>query len=225
MTITFVGSTAGNATNGGNVNLSLSGIAGITNGDCVYVIAGAFGRAGNEARIGNAVGFTQDKDVTSTIRCRTAYKLYQQGTDGTTTVEGSANAADTTVAVAFVFRAVKNSVVDVTTTLASGSSTNPNPPSITPTSNGCVIFAAAVSAVNDTTPGTVTNYTEPTTFTTTNTDTNPATAAAAYLILSGNGGTAQDPAAFSSWSTGAWVSVTAALTPGDTMMQTPRIMM
>lgn len=215
MAITFIGSTSGTAINGGNVTLTLSGISGIATGDLVYIASGTFGRAGNEGRIGNALGFTADRDVTNTIRLRTAYKIYNSGTDGTCTVEGSTNAADGMTAVAFVFRGTNAGTfaLDVTSTTATGSSTNPDPPSITPTDANCCIIAGAVSAVVDATPGTITNYTEPTTFVNTASDTNNSTTAMAYRILSGGAGAAENPAAFSSWSTAAWVSFSVALRP------------
>lgn len=218
MTISFVGAVSGNALNGGNVSLNVQSTAGAIDGDYVWIISGAFGRAGTEGRIGNALSYTQITDNTNTIRCRSAGKIYASADGATVTVEGSANTADTTVAVALVFRGVDSTTpIDATTIVATGSSTNPNPGSITPVRGSTAFIAAAVSGVSDASPGTVTGYTQPTNFATNGNDTNAATAAASYKISTANPA-AEDPAAYSSWSNAAWVALTVALRPAATAL-------
>lgn len=86
----------------------------------------------------------------------------------------------------------------------------PNSPSITPTVNDCVILVAAGSAVYDTTPGTITNYATPINYSTASVSYSFSTT---YRILSGGGGSAEDPGAWSSWSSGDWCSITMAIRP------------
>lgn len=218
MAIAFRGSVAAGANNGNNVSLALSTISGITTGDRVVIVSGAGpNRAGNEGRIGNALGFTEiiDQSVSNVIRARAAHKSYNSATDGTCTVEGSGNTADGTAAVAFAFSGVDSTTpIDVTSTTATGSGVGqPNPPSITPTSANCAILAAGVSSLIDATKGTLANYTQPTPFSANGNDTNDADVAISYRLLSGGAGSPEDPPAYASWGTGSWVAATIALRP------------
>ncbi len=223
MAITFVGCNVGTATNGGNVTHSAtvlldSGGSTVSAavGDLLVVASTTFGRAGNEGRIGNALSYTQDVDTTpGTQRFRVAYKIYVSG-ENSVVAEGSGNAADAMASVIFCFRGVDTSTpLDVATTTANATSTNPDPPAITPTNNNCAILVFAGSAVND---GSVTKPTGYTDFGTaqssiSDSDTNSSTIAGAYKILSGGGGASENPGSWTAWTSGAWVAATMALRP------------
>lgn len=209
MAIAFVVEVAGGTSNGVNRDLDISGLASV--GDLVLVVSSAFGRAGNEGRIGNALGYTQIADVTNTQRVRVAWKIYVSG-ENTVTVEGSGNAADATCGYLMIFNGFQaGTPIDVTPTTATGNSTNPDCPAITPAHNNCMIVALAGSSAADATPGTVASYTQPTTPGAQGIDTNNASAAGVYRLLSGGGGSPENPAAWSAWLTGTWVGVTVAI--------------
>ena len=220
MALSFVGADSGTNTNGGNVTFDLSTVSPQV-GDIVFIVSAVFGRAGTEGRIGNALSYTEIVDTTNTTRVRVAYKVFATGETGPV-IEGSGNIADATVGVWSIFRGQDTSTpIDVTTTTATGSSTNPDPPSITPTSNDCMILAMSGSGVNDTTPGTITSYT--TASNATRADDNPMSVALAYRLLSGGAGSGENPAAWSGWSTGAWVSATVAIRPAAAAAGQPTV--
>jgi hypothetical protein len=216
MAIAFRGRRGLSALDGGNITLNPSSVGSgspASVDDICLVIASSFNRAGNETRIGNALGYTQVADFTSgTQRFRVAYKIYAAG-ENTVTVEGSANAADGMSAQLMIFSGIDTaSPLSTTTITATGASTNPNPPSITPAHNDCLIIAMCGSNNTDVSPGTIANY-DTTAIGAAANDTNDSVTHCAYRILTGNSGVAQDPAAWSSWSTGSWGCATLAIKP------------
>jgi hypothetical protein len=181
-------------------------------GDVVVIVSGAFGRAGNEGRIGNALGYTEVNDLTATTRrIRVAWKVFVAGETGPV-VEGTGNNADAMAAVAIWFSGVDTTnPFSTTNTTATGNSTNPDPPAITPADNDCAIVVLAGSGIHDATPGTITNYNVLASASAS--DTNPNSATIAYRLLSGGSGSPENPAAFTTWAAGNWGVVTAALKP------------
>ncbi len=114
----------------------------------------------------------------------------------------------------YVWRGVDTTTEEDATATTSGptTSTNPDCPSITSATNGAMILALAGSVVNDATPGTVSGYSNQ--YTTVGVDTISITVAGATFEKSTAG--AENPAAWSSWSSGKWYAVSVALRPAVT---------
>lgn len=225
MAITFVTSATGkSASAGAAFNVTISGAQA---GDLVIVISSNVtyinGSGYSTVKNGAAVSYTrvtQLGNLAASASCPQAsidYKFWEDSNDNTIAIGAPIDPNGGGECVAFVFRGVDPTTpIDVTTTTASGNSTNPNCPAVTPGSNNCCILAAAASGISDSSPGTVTSFTEPSPFRINGQPwgvTRNLTTAMAYNILSGGGGSAQDPAAYSSWSTGRWVAFTIALRP------------
>lgn len=208
MAITFVGSASASAINGGNANVTLP--AGMQQNDLVLL-----GCCNGGSTPSLPTGYTNlQAAFSANLGYRACRKFMGASPDTTVIAGGSGSATDATAGVVLVFRGVDlTTPLDVTFAFDSNVSGAPDAPSITPTSADCAIAIFGMSATNDTTPGTVTNYTNPTPFTATGNDNNPVTAAGAYRLLSGGAGVAQDPAAWSSWTSGAWRAFTIALRP------------
>lgn len=207
MTISIVGvGQGGNAINGGDVTLTFN-VAPIK-GDVVYLFGGH--GAGTNTIGPSTAGYTALISDTSTV-CKFGVWRKVMGSSPDTTVvgQGGGNASDAVAYCSFVLRGVdQNTPEDVTTTTSTSTSVNPDPPSITPITNGAWILALASSVVNDATPGTITNYIN--TVSSTATDTNPFTTAGATRQVA-NG--AENPGAFSSWSSGVWFAASVAVRP------------
>ena len=214
MAISFVGFNGDNVINGGNLSIDLTAASpsAPSDGDLCIGLSYVFDRSGNEGRIGNALSYTPLVDnTTGTYRLRVAWKNFVTG-DTPVAIEGSGNANDGTVGQVYIFRGHDSSTpFDVTTTETNATSTNPDPPAIVPSSDDCMIVAMSGSSNIDSTPGTVASYTVITGRAAN--DINPARVNTAYRLLSGGGGASENPAAWSSWSSGVWVSVTAAIRP------------
>lgn len=130
--------------------------------------------------------------------------------DTKVTCSGAGSASDGVAYAAWVFQNVDpSSAQDATATVNNATSTNPNPASITTNTNGAMVLAIAASRVNDTTPGTVTNYANQ--LISAGNDTNPMTVSGMVRTIATAG--PEDPAAYSSWSSGVWRAVTVALKP------------
>lgn len=224
MAISIIGAVNATAVDGGNATIDISSLSPQTD-DLVVIASGTAMRSGNEGRIGNALSYTQDSNLASGQRLRTAYKKYVSS-ETSITVEGSGNAYDALVAVAIVLRGQDTTTpIDVTSTATGGNSTNPDCPSITPSSNDCCILAIANSVVSDTSVTAPTNYTKPTNGSINAVDTNSYTLAIAYRLLSGGAGAAENPANFTAWSTGVWQSITMAIRPAAVLNSSHRMFM
>lgn len=212
MAISIIGAVNATAVDGGNATIDISSLSPQVN-DLVVIGSETATRGGNEGRIGNALSYTQDKTGTSGQKFRTAYKKYVSGED-TITIEGSGNASDALAAVAIVLRGQDTTTpLDVASTITGGNSTNPDCPSITPSNNDCCILAIAGSLISDSSVTSPTNYTKPTNGSINAVDTNSCTIAISYRLLSGGGGAAENPASYTSWSTGPWYGATMAILP------------
>ena len=135
-----------------------------------------------------------------------------KGTGVTCTNPGS-NSGGTTATQILLRGADPVNITDATTANATGSSTNPNPASITTVRDSAAVVIACGSVVSDTTPGDSTNYATatPGKQTLNQADTNPGTTTMTWRVVPA--AAAEDPAAFSSWSTGTWACSTVALRP------------
>jgi hypothetical protein len=207
---------ANNAANGGNVVLTWdTGGNAPQTGDWVII----FGGHGNAVTTLLPPGVNAVNDGTFTnIAAHTgsapvvgAWKKKMGATpDLKATCSGAGNASDGVAYIGYVVQNVDPvTSEDASVTFNNSSSTNPNPNSITTVTDGALIIAAAASRVNDTTPGTVTNYVNQ--ITSAGNGTNPMTVSALVKLKTTAG--ADDPAAFSSWSTGVWNAFTMAFRP------------
>ena len=135
----------------------------------------------------------------------------QGATTDTTAVGNSGNGADTDSSlIGFVLRGVDaDTFSDATpTTAGETASTNPDPASITVgTSGACVIVAACMTVVMDSSivaPSGYTGYSQ------IGSDTDDHTLAAAYKL---NCSGTEAPASWTTWSTGLWYAITIAIRP------------
>jgi hypothetical protein len=214
MAITFFDSATGSSTNGGNLNLSLP--ASMQQDDIVVLFAAANQASGTLTGPSGGAGYTRigASNISSgTVEVGAWYKFMGASPDTSVSVIVASGATtDSLCALSMVFRGVDTATpLDVAATTATGTSTNPNPAAIVPSSDDTCIVVGAGSGVADATPGTVSGYSTPVVVN--GNDTNDTTLASCYLILTGNAGVSQDPAAFSSWGSGSWGVHTVALRP------------
>lgn len=197
------GNLSGSAISGNNVTITLPTLQ---QNDVVYVVAG---RVGGPTM--STAGYTQIGTVTSTTHVVRVFRKVMGATpDTTAVVAGSGNTLHAMAVSLFCLRGVDfNTPEDATPTTASGSSTNPNPPSITTVTNNAWVLAAASSAVLDTSVTAPTNYINLTNAGAT--DDNPSSSAMSSRLIATAG--AEDPATYTSWSTGTWGAITVAVRP------------
>lgn len=216
MSIEFVGGIAGGASDGGNVTLDLTALAGgiaaaAIEGDFVLVFGGHTSGGGGDASISTS-GYTEIWDSGSQPDVVLAWKFMGSTPDTTVVGTGDGNVADGAAYAALVFRGVDPTTpIDTTTTTATGSSTNPDNPSITATTTESVIAVFAGSVVTD---GSIT---QPTGYTgqvnaNVNETVGDFTVGAAYKAAFNNG-EVENPASWTTWSTGAWAAATVCLRP------------
>lgn len=208
MAISLIGTPQASAPiNGGNATLTFS--VAPQEGDVVYVWGGHFARAGSGVGPSTA-GYTELFLNTATNCWFGVWrKVMGASPDSNVVCQGSGNTADAAGYACFVLRGVDRTPEDVALTSATGSSTNPNPPSITPVRADAWILALAASAVTDASPGTPTNYTN--LIAANGNDSNDYTVAGCLRALTTPA--AEDPPAYPTWSTGAWVAATIAVRP------------
>lgn len=226
MAITFVTSAVAESASAG-VGCTAT-ISGAQAGDLILVIGSNttyLNGAATYATVKNgaAVSFTRVTQlsnlatITSCPQASIEYKFWADSNDNSIVIGVPVDPNGGSNCVVFVFRGVDPSTpIDVTTTTASGNSTNPNCPAVTPASNNCCIVAAASGGGNDSSPGAVTSFTQPSPFVIAGQPwgtTRNLTTAMSYRILTGNAGVSQNPAAYASWSSSRWVAFTIALRP------------
>ncbi len=204
VSLSFIGSATGTSTSTGDATITLPG--GIAQGDVVVCIQGG----GTAGALTTPTGYT---DITtaslSSTKLRVSYKVMSSSPDTTIAVPGpGSNNAE--AAIAFVFRAVNTSVIEFNQ--GTGISTNPNPPTITPTVNNSVVIACATSTGLDVAITEPANYSTPVSAQADGVTVDISTSAC-YRILSGGASIAEDPDAFGSWISGTWAAATIALHP------------
>src|SRR6185436_20120948 len=211
-TITLIGAAqTGNASNGGNVTLTFN--VAPQPGDVVIVVGG-HGPAGGNTIGPSTAGYTALHTDTTNTNCRGGVWRKVMGTTPDTTVvcQGAGNAADGVAYVSFVFRGVDNGTPeDATTTVTTNNATGfvPDSPSITTVTDGAVVLSLALTGINDATPGTVSGYSTPVSGN--NNDTNPVTTAGCFITKATAG--AENPAAYSTWTSSLGFAATVALRP------------
>lgn len=224
MTIAFRGSATGSVIDGGVLSINLTGIAGLAQNDVVVIFA--LSTSGTAA---NPSGWTslQVFNDGGGAHISTAYKIMGASPDTSVTYWDTGSTSNSGCAVALAFSGVDTTTpIDVTTTVlndVTGSAAAPNPPAITPTSANCaiVIFGGETNPFGgvDASRGTVASYSTP--VNATSTDSASAGVSGAYRILTGGAGSAENPAAFSTWATASFsLSATIALRPTAAIVET-----
>jgi hypothetical protein len=217
MAISFLGSNSGRAS-GASISVSLSGLS-LQENDFVLVINTCMGNSDRDMTM-NTAGYTSILDIyvngtTSDSNMGISWKVMGSTPDSTVSCKGSSSANFGGGAIAYAFRGVDTSnPIDVTTTSATASGSSiPNPPSITPfTSGAFIVIAGSYAATTpDTTVTVPTGYSNQVLV-----REDPSwgilTAVASKAWTSG----AEDPAAWTDWTTeasGSWTAATVALRP------------
>jgi len=213
MAITVVGTPqTGNAVNGGNVTLTFSTTP--AENDVIVVFGGAPSFVSpNPAAPGS--GYTQIAlYATSSLFFGAWYKRMGASPDSNVLCYGSADTLEATAYGCYVLRGVDTTTFNDATATTAGltNSTNPDAPSITTVTNNALIIAVAGSKVLDTTPGTVSGYSNQINIAG-NDNTDITVAGATFEKITAG---AENPAAWSSWVSGNWYAITIAVRPAGT---------
>ena len=190
-------------TTGANVTVTFP-TASMALGDWIYVIGGHFRRAGTS--IGPTTGVWEtvySENAGGSTNAFGCWRKQWNGVETSVDCYGSGTAGD---GVAYGRIILRGSGSLKATTPATGASTNPNPPSVTTVAGDCVLIAAQ-STVSDASPGTVANYT------TVNGNANGTKDMSLSMGYRLAPATTEDPAAWSSWSTGNWRTLSIVLAP------------
>lgn len=214
----FVGMTSGTATDGGNVTLTInSGLTGgiraaIAANDFAIAVGATGGAGGTPAWPGGWTERDNGLNSLSTARMVTATRKLD-GSETTVQFTGDGAATSSIGAAIYVFANVDETTPldGVSVTIATGSSTNPNCPSITPGTTGATVVAIAFSRNNDTAITAPTNYVH-LMQRASGADTNDVTIGIAHRN-DRTGGVAEDPAAFTGWATASWRAISLVLRP------------
>lgn len=203
--ITVASQFENSAANGADVTLTLTGL---NPGDLVVVSTGLDGGSANPGIV-DTPGYTCINATSA--GSDTCYKLQGGTVDTNVICEGSGNAAIATACVATVFRGTSPSSPVIATAEVSGSSTNPDPTTITPTgANDSVVVVGCISQVNDTAITAPSGYSNQIDIAQSETTTS-VTVGQATLQKSTEA--AEDPASWTNWATGGWRCFTLALRP------------
>ncbi len=192
MAIAFRGSATGSVIDGGTLSVTLSGISGLAEGDIVFV----------SVAITDTINATPDGwlELDAGAHYAVYYKIMGETPDTSVSFGDTGGSTDSGAAVAMAFSGAEfNSNWDISSSVSPNA---PDPPSVTPASdNNCILVfgISYLEATVDTSVGTITNYSTP--VVARGNDSIDSQVAAAYRILSGGSGVAQDPAAFSGWAT------------------------
>ena len=202
MAITRVGETEGSAIDDADITLDLTAISLLEN-DVVVIAASG----GTVAPAMTTAGYTQ----TGVNAGLLAWKRMSASPDSSALIDiTGTGGAVASAAVAIAFRGVDTTTaMDATITSATGSSTNPDSPSITTVTDGAAVISAMASLVSDASVTAPSGYGDQVDIN--SSDTLSATAGMAWLTKASAG--AENPASWTNVSTGAWVAFTVALRP------------
>ena len=200
-------------TNGTDLTINLTNIAGLAQNDVVITCAWAPERGGVEGALNPATGWTQlYAEVSNSDIVHRCYRKVQTSTpDTSVNWDGSGNANDGQCGFAVAYRGANTTtpIDDTSSITATGNSTNPNPPSVTTTVANVVVIATMGTAVDDNAITVPTGYTLlGSAF---QNDTEDNTCAAAYLEQASSG--AVDPPTYTNVSTAFWVASTLTVRP------------
>lgn len=196
------GSASATTTNGGNPSIDLTTIADLSEGDVVYVLGAIPTTTAGLALPGD--WSTLDEQNSGSGRGIIGRKVMGPIPDASVVLTGDADAGSSVGFIAVALAGVDTTTPEdgVSIVFASGSSTNPDPGSITPGSTGGIALIMAWSRVNDSTKTAPTGYTEVVDIAA-SADTNDVSLYGAYKFGMVSG-VAENPDAIGSWSTGDW---------------------
>jgi hypothetical protein len=203
-------SQTGNNNNGGDVTLTFDAVTPPLEDDVVVVFGGHGATTTTLAAPGS--GYTQIGIHTGSGPIFGAWYKRMGGTpDASVVCSGGGDAQDGVSYCCWTFSGVDTTTAEDATATTAGptTSSNPNNPSITTVTDNAWVLAMAGSTAFDSTPGTVSGYSN--TISQTRNETADLTSAGATLDKTSFG--AEDPAAWSSWTSGQWYTITAALRP------------
>lgn len=207
-TISFVGNAEGSTSSITDITIALPAML---ESDVAYVATTCNGTTGGTMV---SAGYTQlgTTLTLSTGRARMFRKVMGASPDATAVVDGDSTNTGVS-AVVTVLRGVDTTTPeDVTTTTATGSSLNPNPPSITTVTPNAWVLAPACSIISDTAVVAPTGYSNQVDINTAGTGSNPTTTAMATKLVETAG--VEDPATWTAWLSGAWGCFAVAVRPG-----------
>ena len=200
----------GNSNNGGDVTLTFDVITPPLEND-IIVVFGGHGIA-TTTLAAPGTGYTQIGIHTGSEPIFGVwYKRMGSTPDLSVVCSGGGNNQDAVAYGCYALSGIDTTTAEDATATTAGptTSTNPNAPSITTVTANAWVIACAGSAVNDNSPGTISGYSNH--LASTRNETNDLTTAAATIDAGATG--AEDPAAWSGWSSGAWYAITAAFRP------------
>ncbi|PIZ92421.1 MAG: hypothetical protein COX82_04850 [Candidatus Magasanikbacteria bacterium CG_4_10_14_0_2_um_filter_41_10] len=212
ITLISGGAISGNRQNGADVTLPFP--VGVMEGDVVIVYGGHPWRSGYPDAGVSTSGYTQIAlNNTAAPGFGAWYKVMGATPDTSVIGVGTGHGADGTAYAAYILRGVDPSIFDQTTVTAGPiTSTNPNPPSIVTQTDGAWVLALAGSRIYDTSPGTISGYSNVNG--NSGNDNVDISVHGATLEKTTHG--TEDPAAWSTWSSGNWFTITIALKPYST---------
>ncbi len=211
-------SQTGNSNNGGDVTLTFDAITPPLEDDIV-VVFGGHGVATTTLAAPGA-GYTQIGIHTGTAPIFGMW-LKRMGLtpDLSVLCSGGGNALDGVAYGCAIYSGVDTGTAQdaAATTVGPQTSENPDPASITTVTANAFVLAAAGSAVFDSSPGTISGYTDQ--LNATRNETNDLTAA--FARIDAGTADAEDPGAWSAWLSGTWYAITAALRPAVAILSNP----
>lgn len=200
MAIVFVGGVEGSAANGGNVTLDLTALTGgasatAATGDVVIVL----GAMSASQTVSLPASYNLLDSATSV---KIGWKMMPATADTSVVVTGSGSGTNSTAGIAFVYRGVDPG--SLLATSATGSSTNPDPPSITTVTPNAVVVACMATQVLDTAVTCPSGYAHQ--FDVAGDDNNDITIGMSDISVASP--STENPAAWTNVSTAGWRAVT-----------------
>ena len=207
-------SQTGNSNNGGDVTLTFDTVTPPLTDDYVIVFGGHGVTTTTLTAPSPSAGgaYTQIGINTGSAPIFGAWYKKMEATPNLSVLcSGGGNNSDAVAYGSVIYSGVDATTpLDVTTvTVGPTTSENPNCGSITPVTANAFVLAMTGSAVFDSTPGTVSGYTDQ--LTETRNETVDFTTAFARIDSGGVG--AEDPPAWDTWASGIWYAITVALRP------------
>lgn len=219
MAITIVGTPqVGNTNNGGDVTLTFDVTP--SENDVVIVYGGA-GYFSSPNPTAPGTGYTQIAlySHATNLFFGAWYKRMGASPDSSVVCHGNGAGNAGTAYGCYVLRGVDTTTFAdaAATTAGVTTGTNPDAPSITTVTSGAWVIAVAGSQVYDTTPGTVSGYSNQ--YNTAGDDTAADITVAGATLEKTTAG-AENPAAWSSWASGNWYAISIAVRPTVTSTTT-----
>lgn len=200
------------ASNGADVTISMP--TGVAQNDVCYVFVfvthQTIGAAMSSAGWTTVAGPLND-GVSSRAACYR--KVMGASPDANATVTGSGNTGDSAAVVCFAIRGSDTTTPEdatATTAFNGTGSTDPDPASIVTVTNGAWVIAFAGSRVNDASVTAPTGYSNLAQIVG-NDETDDATSAGSTKEVATAG--TEDPASYTTWDSGRWITVTVAVRP------------